>query len=37
MHSALPDWKTTALAMIPDLAPEVEEAETPYRLWFALY
>lgn len=37
MHPAPPDWKTTALSTIPDLAPEIEEAETPYLLWFALH
>jgi hypothetical protein len=31
------DWKATALAMVPDLAPEIEDAETPYLLWFGLH
>src|SRR4051794_35912458 len=31
------DWRTTALTMLPDLAKEIEEAETPYLLWFELY
>jgi hypothetical protein len=37
MDPAPPDWKTTALLLIPDLAPEIEEAQTPYLLWFSLY
>jgi hypothetical protein len=37
MQPDLPDWKATALSMIPGLAPEIEEAETPHLLWLALY
>jgi hypothetical protein len=37
MDPAPLDWKTTAHSLIPDLAPEIEEAETPYLLWFSLY
>jgi len=31
------DWKSAALAIIPDLEREIGEAETPYLLWFDLY
>lgn len=37
MHAATADWKSTARGMLPGLAAEVEEAETPYVLWLALY
>jgi hypothetical protein len=29
MQPAPPDWKTNAVLLIPDLAPEIEEAQTP--------
>jgi hypothetical protein len=31
------DWKTAALAIVPDLAGEIEKAETPYLLWIDLH
>jgi hypothetical protein len=37
MDPAPLDWKTNALLLIPDLAPEIEEAQTPYLLWLSLY
>jgi hypothetical protein len=37
MNPAAPEWKSTALLMVPQLPLEIEEAETPYLLWFALY
>ena len=31
------DWKSAALTIVPDMAGKIEEAETPYLLWFDLY
>jgi hypothetical protein len=31
------DWKTAALAIVPDLAGEIVKAETPYLLWIDLH
>ncbi|WP_435009120.1 hypothetical protein P12x_000370 [Tundrisphaera lichenicola] len=31
------DWKGAALAIVPDLAGEIEKAESPYFLWIELY
>jgi len=32
----MPPWRETALHMLPELTPEIREAENPYFLWFAL-
>ena len=37
MDGPTTDWKTAALAMMPDLAEEVARADTPYLLWIDLY
>jgi hypothetical protein len=31
------DWKSAALAIVPELAGEIAKAETPYLLWIDLY
>jgi hypothetical protein len=30
-------WKTKALQQFPELADTIEDADTPYLLWFELF
>ena len=32
----MPPWRETALRIFPELTPEIERAEDPYFVWFAL-
>ncbi len=32
----MPNWRETALEMLPELAEDIYEAETPYTAWFSL-
>lgn len=34
--SKIADWRHTALQLLPELAEEIREAETPYLLWIDL-
>jgi hypothetical protein len=37
MDCSSTDWKTVALAVVPDLTGEIVKAETPYLLWIEFY